>query len=467
VTLAETGEETDDRGPPEEGARLYRRAHLLLDLRRRRWADVDIGALLAFHRGQGALATVTGVQPPGRYGEIRPGRRPDRVLSSTRSRAPTGVVSGGFFVFERGGLRLPAATTRRCSGSTSRWPAGRRGRCSRPTSTRASGTRWTRTATTSTSTRSGAAARRPGRCGERRAGGRLPLLRRAAGRGGRRPRAVAARQLLETFYPLHARVCERCFLVQLGRGGERRSAIFSRLRLLLLLLGLLAAPRPRVREGIERAAGARRRSQVVEIASNDGYLLQYFVAAGSRCSASSRRRNVARAAEERGVPTLVRFFGAALARELAEQGTRADLVVGNNVLAHVPALNDFVAGPARPARAPGGAHHGVPAPAAPAGGEPVRHHLPRALLLLLAAHGARVFAAHGLELFDVEELETHGGSLRIHARAPRTRRAAARAHRRVDELLERERRRGCSSLDTYRRFSTACAGDQAARCCAS
>src|SRR2546422_1070083 len=158
------------------------------------------------------------------------------------------------------------------------------------------------------------------------------------------------------------------------------------------------------------------RSRVIEIASNDGYLLQYFVAKGIAVLGIEPAANVARVAQDKGIPTLVRFFDARLARDLVAEGKQPDLLLGNNVLAHVPDLNGFVEG-MRILLAPQGV---------------ITMEFPHLMRLMTQnqfdtiyhEHFSyfsfltveRVFAAHGLTLFDVEELTTHGGSLRIYAR---------------------------------------------------
>ena len=158
------------------------------------------------------------------------------------------------------------------------------------------------------------------------------------------------------------------------------------------------------------------RSSVVEIASNDGYLLQNFVAMGIPVLGVEPAANVAAVAMEKGVPSVVKFFGRATAQELVDSGTRPDLLIGNNVLAHVPDLNDFVAG-LKILIAP----HGVITMEFP--------HLQRLIegvqfdtiyqehysyLSLLTVE--RVFASHGLKIYDVDKIPTHGGSVRIYAR---------------------------------------------------
>jgi SAM-dependent methyltransferase len=257
-------------------------------------------------------------------------------------------------------------------------------------------------------------------------------------------------QRMEPFYPLHALVCERCFLVQLAE-FESPERIFSDYAYFSSYSDSWLRHARDYVEMISERLRLGRESRVVEIASNDGYLLQYFVARGVPVLGIEPAANVARAAEERGVPTLVRFFGTELARELAAQDRRADLIVGNNVLAHVPALNDFVAG-LKILMAPGGV---------------VTMEFPHLLRLLEENQfdtiyhehfsyfsfttAETVFAAHGLTLFDVEELPTHGGSLRIYARHRED--GSRPVSQAVEELKGREEEYGITRLETYSRFA--------------
>lgn len=256
---------------------------------------------------------------------------------------------------------------------------------------------------------------------------------------------------MERFYPLHAWVCEKCFLVQLEE-FETPEQIFSDEYAYFSSYSdsWLAHAKAYV-EMMTKRFGLGKQSFVVEIASNDGYLLQYFVAKGVPVLGVEPAANCAAAAEKKGVPSLVKFFGTRTAGELAAQGRKADLILGNNVLAHVPNLNDFVAGIAA-ALKPGGV---------------VTMEFPHLLRLMLEnqfdtiyhehfsylslAVVQRVFAKHGLALFDVDELPTHGGSLRIYARHAAN--AALPVSPKVAELLERERAAGLERADTYRSFA--------------
>jgi SAM-dependent methyltransferase len=190
------------------------------------------------------------------------------------------------------------------------------------------------------------------------------------------------------------------------------------------------------------------KSQVIEIASNDGYLLQYFVAAGVPVLGIDPAANVAEAARKKGVPTKVCFFGEATARELVGQGTVGDLVIGNNVLAHTPKLNDFVAGLKLSLKPDGVITMEFP-------------HLLRLMeenqfdtiyhehfsyFSLFAVQ--KVFAAHGLTLFDVEELPTHGGSLRIYVAHAGT----VAVGPSVQRVLANEREAGLDRIEAYASF---------------
>ena len=186
---------------------------------------------------------------------------------------------------------------------------------------------------------------------------------------------------MEPFYPLRAMVCERCFLVQLDE-YETPDQIFSEYAYFSSYSTTWLEHSKSYAEMATERFGLGPESNVVELASNDGYLLQYFVELGIPVLGIEPAENVAQVARENGVRTMVKFFGRATAREVAAI-MRADLVVANNVLAHVPDLNDFVAGMKIDPRPDGRRDGRVPAPDAPDRPQRVRHDLPRALLLLL------------------------------------------------------------------------------------
>jgi SAM-dependent methyltransferase len=251
--------------------------------------------------------------------------------------------------------------------------------------------------------------------------------------------------VMEPYYPLRALVCDSCYLVQLEE-FETPERIFSDYAYFSSYSTSWLEHSRRYAEQMTQALSLDEHSRVVELASNDGYLLQYFRERGIDVLGVEPAANVAHVARERGVPTLVEFFGQRVALSLSAR-SRADLLVGNNVLAHVPDLNDFVNG-MRTLLAPRGT---------------ITMEFPH-LLRLIDGHQwdtiyhehfsyfsfltvSRVFAAHGLRLYDVEELPTHGGSLRVYgahdddASKPDTARAVA--------MREREREAGYERLDTY------------------
>lgn len=220
----------------------------------------------------------------------------------------------------------------------------------------------------------------------------------------------------EPFYPLHAYVCDQCWLVQLP-AHQTPTHIFADDYAYFSSYSesWLAHARAYTDSMIDRF-GYDARSQVVEVASNDGYLLQYFQARGVPVLGIEPAANCARVAQEKGIPTRVEFFGADAAKRLVAQGTRADLLLGNNVLAHVPDINDFVAGLAVLLKP-----DGVLTLEFPHLLELIEHkqfdtiyHEHYSYLSLLTVE--QVFARHGLSVFDVQLLTTHGGSLRVFAR---------------------------------------------------
>jgi SAM-dependent methyltransferase len=249
----------------------------------------------------------------------------------------------------------------------------------------------------------------------------------------------------EPFYPLRALICSSCLLVQLEEFATPDEIFSDYAYFSSYSSSWLEHARRYTDEMVERF-GLDGDSQVVELASNDGYLLQYFRDRGIPVLGIEPAANVARRAREQGIPTVVEFFGRWLGSALAA-GAPADLLVGNNVLAHVPDLNDFVGGMKLLL-----AEHGVITMEFP--------HLMRLIEenqwdTIYHEHFSyfsfltvqRVFAAHGLRLFDVDELPTHGGSLRIYAcHAQDADRATSP---RVDELLDRERAAGYDDLEMY------------------
>ena len=255
---------------------------------------------------------------------------------------------------------------------------------------------------------------------------------------------------MEPFYPLHVYVCASCLLVQLEEFTSPQS-IFGDYAYFSSYSESWLDHARRYVEAISDRLSLGRRHHVVEIASNDGYLLQYFVARGVPVLGIEPAANVAEDARKKKVPTIVKFFGVKTARQLVRQGKRADLLIGNNVLAHVPNINDFVWGLKILLKPQGVITMEFP-------------HLMRLMeenqfdtiyhehfsyWSLLAVE--RVFEKHGLTLFDVEELSTHGGSLRIYAHHSDDHTKAI--GQRLLDMRAKEDRAGFGRLEHYLSFA--------------
>ena len=254
-------------------------------------------------------------------------------------------------------------------------------------------------------------------------------------------------QATEPFYPLHAYVCSECFLVQLDE-FESPQEIFSDYAYFSSFSDSWLEHSKNYTLLMQSRLGLDASSQVVEIGSNDGYLLQYFVDAGIPVLGVEPAANVAAVAMDKGIPTIVKFFGTETAKEMADADQQADLVLGNNVLAHVPDINDFVAGMAIVLKP-----DGVITMEFPHLMQLIRnnqfdtiYHEHFSYLSLLSAE--QIFAKQGLQVFDVEELATHGGSLRIYARLADNEPVSDN----IIALRETEADAGLSNLDTYAAF---------------
>lgn len=254
---------------------------------------------------------------------------------------------------------------------------------------------------------------------------------------------------MEPFYPLRAYVCDRCLLVQLQEFVSPQNIFTEYAYFSSYSTSWVEHARRYTRMAIERFELGHR-SKVIEIASNDGYLLQHFVAAGVPVLGVEPAANVAEAAVANGVPTIVRFFGRESADEIAREHGQADLLLGNNVLAHVPDLNDFVSGMKRLLAPAGVITMEFPHLQRLMAGNQFDtiYHEHFSYFSFLAVE--RVFAHHGLTLFDVEELPTHGGSLRIFAR--HTENAALKVDERAHALRRREIGDGFLTLERYSGF---------------
>ena len=255
--------------------------------------------------------------------------------------------------------------------------------------------------------------------------------------------------MMERFYPLHAWVCSKCFLVQLEEYVSP-DAIFSDYAYFSSYSDSWVEHARRYAETMIGRLKLNAQSLVMEIASNDGYLLQHFKARGVPCRGIEPAANVAEAAIAKGIPTTVKFFGRQTAAEVARQHGNPDLLLGNNVLAHVPDINDFVGGMSILLKQ----------------GGVITMEFPHLLRLMdenqfdtiyhehfsYLSFGTveKVFAHHGLRLFDVDQIPTHGGSLRIYGCH-----AADEAHPNtpaVAQLREEEIQRGLNDLATYGAF---------------
>jgi C-methyltransferase C-terminal domain/Putative zinc binding domain/Methyltransferase domain len=254
---------------------------------------------------------------------------------------------------------------------------------------------------------------------------------------------------MESFFPLHVRVCTRCWLAQLPAFVSPQEIFGEYAYFSGYSDSWVEHARAFVDEATERFA-LTDRSLVVELASNDGYLLQHFIPRGIPVLGIDPAANVALAAEERGVRTIVDFFGIRLAEELVARGQRADLVIGNNVLAQVPDLNDFVGGVSILLAPTGTATFEFPHLARLLEGLQYDTIYHEHFSYFSLASIRDVFGRHGLTVVDVEELPTHGGSLRVHAAHTAEARQIAGA---VAVVLASEDADGVRDPERYRQFA--------------
>ena len=254
---------------------------------------------------------------------------------------------------------------------------------------------------------------------------------------------------MEAFYPLHVFVCEHCFLVQLQEYISPEH-IFTEYAYFSSYSDSWLAHAKAYTELMVKRFRLGEGSLAVELASNDGYLLQYFMEQGVPVLGIEPAANVAREATRKGIPTLVRFFGREMAAEMVSDGTRADLIVGNNVLAQVPDICSFVEG-MKTLLIPQGV---------------ITLEFPHLMRLMEGNQFDTIYHEHfsyfsflttmkilarfGLAVFDVEELATHGGSLRVYARHAED--LSQPVTDRVRELADREERAGFTRLETYFSF---------------
>ncbi len=255
---------------------------------------------------------------------------------------------------------------------------------------------------------------------------------------------------MEPFYPLRVLLCGNCWLAQLP-AATRPEDIFSDYAYFSSYSESWLRHAENYVEMMIRRFGLDASRRVIEIAANDGYLLQYFAARGVPVLGIEPAANVAQAAVDKGIPTRVEFFGTETARAMVAEGQTADLLLGNNVLAHVPDLNDFIAA-MKIVLKPGGLitmefPHVMKLMAGNQFDTIYHEHF--SYFSLLSVESA--FARHGITLFDVDELPTHGGSLRIYARHEEDTSRPV-----TDNLIELRRREldgGVERLETYRAFA--------------
>lgn len=219
----------------------------------------------------------------------------------------------------------------------------------------------------------------------------------------------------ETWFPLRILVCESCWLVQTEDHAGREALFTDDYAYFSSFSSSWLAHSRRYVDAMVSRFGLGKDSLVTEIAANDGYLLQYVQAAGVPCYGVEPTASTAQAARDRGIDIVQRFFGVALGDELAEQGRAADLIAANNVLAHVPDINDFVSGFTALLKPQGVATFEFPhlLRMVQESQFDTAYHEHYSYLSLTAV--LRIFKSNGLSVFDVEHLGTHGGSLRVYA----------------------------------------------------
>ncbi|MCB0097839.1 MAG: methyltransferase domain-containing protein [Caldilineaceae bacterium] len=263
---------------------------------------------------------------------------------------------------------------------------------------------------------------------------------------------LCAEQLncMEPFYPLHVYVCDECYLVQLEEYVDP-AEIFTEYAYFSSYADSWLQHAKAYTQQMTQRFGLDKESFVVEVASNDGYLLQYFVEQNIPVLGIEPAANVAKVAEEKGVPTLVEFFGCESAARLAAEGQMADLIAGNNVLAQVTDVNDFVGGLKLLLKPTGVITIEFPHIMTLIEGNQFDTIYHEHFSYFSFYTAAKIFERHGLKLFDVEEIPTHGGSLRIYGRhiedesKPVTERALA--------LHAKEAAAGIADLEYYETFA--------------
>jgi len=254
----------------------------------------------------------------------------------------------------------------------------------------------------------------------------------------------------EVFYPLQVFVCEKCYLVQLSEFESPQNIFNDYAYFSSYSDSWLKHAENYVKMMIKKFQ-INEENLVIELASNDGYLLQFFKKSGIPILGIEPAANVAKVAESKGIPTIVKFFGVDIAKELVRKKKQPDLIVGNNVLAHVPNLNDFVKGMKILLNQKGIITMEVPhlLQLIQNNQFDTIYHEHFSYFSLLSVN--RIFSSHGLTIFDVEEIPTHGGSLRIFA--THSENNTFHVSKKVDELIDKEKKFGLTNIDTYTEFS--------------
>jgi 2-polyprenyl-3-methyl-5-hydroxy-6-metoxy-1,4-benzoquinol methylase len=254
----------------------------------------------------------------------------------------------------------------------------------------------------------------------------------------------------ETYFPLRIMVCEKCFLVQIDEFAKHDDIFNAEYAYFSSFSTSWLAHAKNYTQMMIRRFGFNAQSQVIEIASNDGYLLQYFKEQGIPVLGIEPTANTAAAAKEKGIESVVDFFGVKLATALVAKGIKADLLLGNNVLAHVPDINDFVGGLPVLLKENGVITFEFPhlLQLIDKNQFDTIYHEHFSYLSLLAVQ--QIFKKHGLHIFDVEEVTTHGGSLRIFAKHAADTSKPVSAN--VAAMLEKEIQFGLNSLSVYQNY---------------
>jgi 2-polyprenyl-3-methyl-5-hydroxy-6-metoxy-1,4-benzoquinol methylase len=254
----------------------------------------------------------------------------------------------------------------------------------------------------------------------------------------------------ETFYPLKTMVCEKCFLVQIDEFAKHDDIFSTDYAYFSSFSTSWLAHAKAYTEMMIKRFGFNENAQVIEIASNDGYLLQYFKEKGVKVLGIEPTANTAAAAKAKGIESIVDFFGVKLAKTLNEKGLQADLLLGNNVLAHVPDINDFVGGLPLLLKSNGVITFEFPhlLQLIDKNQFDTIYHEHFSYLSLIAVK--QIFEKQGLEIFDIEEVSTHGGSLRVFGKHKED--SSKEISQNVNNILAKEIAFGLQDLAIYKSY---------------